>query len=120
MTQVFSRKHAELRVHIGDHNVKFHDGVAEVPEEIADRLLAVPGLDLEIETEAPGTPPSAEPASTEPATGPVASDPADDGDPDLDAMDEAELRAFAEEEGIDLGKVQKIDKIRERIAAELD
>lgn len=107
MTLIASPDYPELRVHIAGANVKFRDGRAEVDESVADRLLALDDLGLVIADDEGDDPKGDGAAST-------GSD-----DDDLSAMDEAQLRALAEEEGIDLGKLQNVDKIRAKIAAEL-
>lgn len=98
MMFIRSLKYPALRVHLdGDTSVKFHEGVAEVDDATAELLLDLEGFYLE---------------PIEPDEDPEDEDEDED---DRSEWDEAQLRAFADEHGIDLGKVQNVDKIRARI-----
>ncbi|UOQ56078.1 hypothetical protein MUN78_10215 [Leucobacter allii] len=101
MPIIRSPKYAQLRVHVGTANVKFRDGFAEVDEAVAAELVELPGFGLEI---------------SEPDEDDTDEDLDDDEDEDeLDSWDEDALRAFATENDISLGKLQNVEKIRERI-----
>ncbi|QAB17128.1 hypothetical protein Leucomu_03605 [Leucobacter muris] len=121
-----STKHPELRFHVGDASVKFRAGIAEVTDpDLIEKLhryehLGIePGDDVDPEPDLDDDPESDDPEGDDDPEDDPAIDPEGDDDPDLDAMDEAQLRAFAETEGIDLGKLQNLDKIRTRIAEAL-
>ena len=53
MPKVFSRELPHQRIHIGEANVKFRDGVAEVTDEVAEALLAIVSLGVTAEAVEP-------------------------------------------------------------------
>lgn len=48
MIKLISPKYPELRIHLGDANVKFVNGTAEVSDTLAKELLALDDLELAV------------------------------------------------------------------------
>lgn len=53
MVKILSPESPEIRVHVGDESVKFHAGVAEVSADVAEALLAIEWLALELDGDEP-------------------------------------------------------------------
>lgn len=125
-----SNRYPELRV--ADAGVKFTAGVAEVPSEDALNVLRRLGhLGVEISEDTQNTDDSTSAGDdTSASTTEVPASPSgstdetdevhdDDQTVDTSEWDEDQLRAFATEREIDLGRLQNLDKIRERITEAL-